>query len=241
MPNEILDAQLAKVLTVLLAAAQPSDPASAHAKGLVREAFVQLYLRRVLPVSLRISSGDVIDALGHCTGHCDLVIESRFAPTVPNPVGTDDTLHLSEGVACVIEVKSSLHLQWDEVVKKAEQVRKLERSITGAAVGGQVDYSRVPMYVVAYHGWQTQQRVRECVDAGTVDGVLVLQPAYFYGKMTQHPSAKDWATRHTWEHAGPAALWEFAWALFHEVSSVDSIGVYREQYIAPYKSSAPAS
>lgn len=205
MASRVLERQLEKVLNILRAAAPEFDPASSHTKGRAREAFVDKYLARVLPPAMRVSNGDIIDSSDNASGHCDIIIESRFAPRVPNPMGAEDTLHVCEGVACVIEVKSNVEAQWAEVDDKARRVKRLTRALWGAVTRYDTDYEHVPIYAVGYRGWKTMAHARRRVDDKTVDGVLVLDSALF---VSRHFTA-----------SGPHALWAFAWSLMLDATA----------------------
>ena len=102
------------------------SPAS---KGFERELFVSGLLSQVFPSHYRFASGDIVDRQGQSSGQVDIVLEypSGFSfPVYPD----GPRLFLAESVACVIEVKSNLSSQWEQVLQKVSKVAELKRRFT---------------------------------------------------------------------------------------------------------------
>lgn len=99
---------------------------SSSTKGTERELFVNTILRNVLPPHYRFSSGDVIDTYGTQSGQVDLVLEQPRGYSFPM-MGSGPRLFLAENVAAIIEVKSDLTKQWNEVLKTSKKVAAIER------------------------------------------------------------------------------------------------------------------
>jgi len=98
-------------------------------KGSVRESFVNLILSEILPITNRVSQGEIIDILNNRSGQMDIVVEYPFLPSIPFETGIDQRLFLSEGVALTIEVKSDFTRQYEQVLKKAQKLIKLEPKV----------------------------------------------------------------------------------------------------------------
>jgi hypothetical protein len=102
----------------------------AASKGREREAFIHFFLSQILPSIPQFGCGDITDCNGQNTqegegksGQLDIVIECPFLPSLPS-LGMR-RLYLAESVAAVIEVKSDVASQWDEVQRTAMKVKQL--------------------------------------------------------------------------------------------------------------------
>lgn len=127
--SEQLNTRLMGLLSQLWSSYQASAPMSAASKGFERELFVSGLLGQVFPNHYRFASGDVVDRQGQSSGQVDIVLEypSGFSfPVYPD----GPRLFLAESVACIIEVKSDLTSQWDQVLKKESKVADLRRRFT---------------------------------------------------------------------------------------------------------------
>lgn len=84
----------------------------------------------------------------------------------------------------MIEVKSSLDDQWDDIVKKAKLLAMLKRSIGAYASTGKLR-TTIPMFVVGFEGWKTlatcKKKLREADADEALSGVLVLKSAIYTG------------------------------------------------------------
>lgn len=143
------------------------------ARGNEREIFVSKFLRDVLPTPFRVGEGDVIDAAGHHSGQLDVVIEYPFMPSIP-ATSEGPRLYFAEGVAAVIEVKSNIAAQWNEVERTAEKLQSVRRSATALMRVGNSDLERIPLIGVGFKGWELFSTVQEKVATGTCDAILVI-------------------------------------------------------------------
>src|SRR5262249_51057451 len=84
------------------------------AKGTEREALFRDFFGNVFPPPFRFGSGAVIDNSGRMSGQLDIVAEFPFFPSFPTP-GASERLYLAESVAFVIDVKSDLSKDWNDV------------------------------------------------------------------------------------------------------------------------------
>ena len=126
MPSDEFSTRLAGVWRSLIALHAGAAAMSSASSGREREQFVDEFLRKVLPPAYRIGSGDVIDSFGQKTGQQDVVVEFSFLPTLPAIAGKE-RLYLAEGVAALVEVKSNLAKDWEDVKRRASAIRNLRR------------------------------------------------------------------------------------------------------------------
>jgi len=177
---------------------------STASRGREREQFIDSFLSRVLPPGYRFGSGDVIDTFGSRSGQVDVVVEFTFLPSLPALVGST-RLYLAEGVAAIVEVKSNLAKQWEEVKATASALRPLERVFQ---VPGFTPYGtppkKIPLFAVGYTGWRQLETVREKASEGIVDGILIIDAGLF-------STRKDFPNGLSAQ--GPQALWGLISAL----------------------------
>ncbi|HEY4507692.1 MAG TPA: DUF6602 domain-containing protein [Candidatus Paceibacterota bacterium] len=169
---------------------------SSATKGGEREDFINKFLAEVMPPPYRFGDGDITDQNGGKSGQVDLVVEFPFLPSIPM-IGGSSRLYLAEGVAAVIEVKSSLDSQWKEVEKTATAVKKLERKFGATLSMGNTPQVRIPVFAVGYTGWKEIETLKSKLANKDIDGLLVIDPGLFvsnhnYQGITAH---------------GPWALW----------------------------------
>lgn len=175
---------------------------STASRGREREQFIELFLSQVLPPGYRFGSGDVIDTFG--SRSVDVVVEFTFLPSLPALAGST-RLYLAEGVAAIVEVKSDLAKQWEEVKATASALQLLERIFQ---VPGFTPYGpplkKIPLFAVGYTGWRQLETVREKASEGIVDGILIIDAGLF-------------STRQEFPNGlyaqGPLALWGLISAL----------------------------
>lgn len=179
MATEEFSARLSGVWKSLIALYTGGGAMSSASSGREREQFVDEFLRKVLPPAYRIGSGDVIDSFGKKTGQQDVVVEFSFLPTLPAIAGKE-RLCLAEGVAALIEVKSNLAKEWDDIKQKAAAIRNLRRVFR---VPGFTPYGpppeRIPYFVVGYTGWKSIEKVQEKAQEGFVDAILIIDQGLF--------------------------------------------------------------
>ena len=187
MTNQEFTKRLASVQESLVALYKGGAAMSSATSGREREQFVDEFLCKVLPPAYRIGSGDVIDSLGQKTGQQDVVVEFSFLPTLPAIAGKE-RLYLAEGVAALIEVKSNLTKEWEDVKRKASVIKRLRRVFR---VPGFTPYGpppeRIPYFVVGYTGWKSIETLHEKVQEGDVDAILIIDQGLFCTKPDYFP------------------------------------------------------
>jgi len=179
MRNLHLEQRLLGIQTILNGVHAAGASMSNTSKGRERESFINRFLCEVFPTPFRFGSGDITDKSGQRSGQMDVVVEYPFTPSLPL-VGPDSTrLYLAEGVAAVIEVKSDVAAQWDEVVSAAKRLRPLKRQFAGAMSMGPPPGPQIPLFAVGFKGWKDKEAVQTKVDPELVQGVLVVDPGVF--------------------------------------------------------------
>jgi hypothetical protein len=123
-------------------------------------------LRNVVPPPFRIGTGQITDATGRLSPQMDIVIEYANTLSFPLLQGNSARLYLAESVCCVIEVKSSLDAQWDDVVTKAHRLATLERSVGAIAVVDDPPRT-IPMFAVGFKGWSELETCKKKTQRGT--------------------------------------------------------------------------
>lgn len=116
------------------------------------------------------------------SGQVDIAIEFGFVPSFPMP-GTEERLLLAESVACVVEVKSNLIGQWDQVRETTRRVRELRRHLNPIMMMGGAPSEYIPSIAVGYTGHNAvealQNRLDETPEAERPDAALVIQSGSF--------------------------------------------------------------
>jgi hypothetical protein len=153
---------------------------SSATKGREREAVVGRFLEKVLPNPIRFGSGDITDSYGKKSGQLDVVAEYPFVPSFPS-LSSEPRLYLAEGVIAVVEVKSNLAKQWNEVENTARMLSPLRRRPYVSLTIGENPSERVPLFAVGFEGWKQQEVLKEKVTTGVVDGALIIESGDFYG------------------------------------------------------------
>lgn len=194
---------------MLMGAHQAGSRMTDASKGDEREAFINAFLSEILPPQFRFGSGDITDQSGKRSGQLDIVVEFPFVPSIPIVAGKSPRLYLAEGVLAVVEVKSNIREQWNEVLRTAESLSKLERSYgTGITFGAKAG-SRIPLYAVGYDGWKRFSTLeKHLTQSEFVSGILVIKHGHFSGsyKYAEDGSSpeKEFPCR---SEASPMALW----------------------------------
>ena len=186
---------------------------SMSTRGTEREMFINELLANVFPQSFRFGHGDVTDQSGNRSGQLDVVVEYPFLPSLPVTGGSNTRLYLAEGVAAVIEVKSDVSTQWQEVLSTANQLSPIRRKFGAAMVIGQKPTAEIPLFAVGYKGWQQVETVQERIKDGPVDGVLVLDPGIFVGARSYDGLVAT----------GPWALWGLIACMHFAISSLKAM------------------
>ena len=124
--NKHIDVRLGAMLNMLVGVHQGGGSLSSALKGAERELFVNSFLSQVFPPHFRFGSGDVIDSDERKSGQVDVVID--FPNLYSFPLFNDGPrLYLAVGVAAVLEIKSNVAKQWDQVLRTAEKVKSLSQ------------------------------------------------------------------------------------------------------------------
>jgi hypothetical protein len=159
-----------------------------------RELVLHGLFREVLPPIYRFGQGAITDATGQLTGQIDLVMELPFGPSLPMPAGSH-RLYLAESVAAVVEIKSDLSSQWDEVEQTVGRVRQLARDLRqtqGLAQESSPEPDKriaairgIPCYVIGFRGHRTLDglvsRLEETASTARPHGALVIESGTFVG------------------------------------------------------------
>ncbi len=184
MSNETLDALLQRMegmRSSLLSIHEASGATTATVRGIEREQFVNVVLAQAFTPPFRFGTGQAFDRNGRASGQLDIVIEFPFLPSFPVPGLSSPRRYLAEGVAAVIEVKSNLESQWNEVLTTASNLALVERRFGGGSmVGG--DLSRIPLFVVGYKGWRKKDTVARKIEGKETDGALLIDSGIFISK-----------------------------------------------------------
>jgi hypothetical protein len=209
MANLHVENRLQGISSILNGVHQAGASMSAASKGVERQAFIDNFLKEVLPPIYRFGSGDVTDLHGNKSGQLDVVVEYPIAPSLPSTAGSP-RLYLAESLAAVIEVKSDLGSQWDEAVATASKLALVQRSFQNTMTfGGDPPGSRIPLFAVGYKGWSNLSTLQKYVaDSPNIDGALAISSGLYCCKGEY---GNFWAT-------GPWALWGLICSL-HEITS----------------------
>jgi hypothetical protein len=196
MPSKIVRTRLEGMLDILRAAHQAGGGIANASIGRERELFIKNVLGNIISQPFRIGSGEIVDHDDNLAGQVDIVIE--YANTLSFPIiePNSERLYLAETVGAVVEVKSNLATQWQEVVSKAEAIAKLSRE-TGATeiVGRRPPPKAIPVFAVGYTGWKEPSTARQNLEELNKDGlklcgILQISPC-FYVTHADYPHGFD--------------------------------------------------
>jgi hypothetical protein len=152
--------------------------------GNERETFLREFLQKLFPAHRRFATGAITDSEGHLSGQVDIAVEYGFVPSFPMP-GTEERLLLAESVALVIEVKSDLVGQWNQVRETTARVKALRRQLNIVMGIGENPPDHIPCIAVGYTGHQTvqglQDRLGKTPAEERPDGALVIESGCFCG------------------------------------------------------------
>jgi hypothetical protein len=170
----------------------------------------------------RFGTGDATDVTGLKSGQLDVVIEYPFAPSLPAIGSAKTKLYLAEGIAAVIEVKSDLRAQWNEVQSTAKQLAPLRRYFSARMTAGRDVDCHIPLFAVGYVGWQKIETCeRKLAECPGLAGILIISPGLFSSK-SYGPSA-----------SGPWSLWALISALHSTATSLVSASSNSTHYALP--------
>lgn len=191
MANEHVIQRLSAIRDKLWAMHSGGSTMATATRGKEREAFVSEALSSVIAPPFRIESGDITDHAGERSGQLDTVIEFSSSVSFPMAPGLP-RLFLAEGVCAVVEVKSDLSAQWEEVEATYHAVSKLDRNrlATMTARSGRFrissdeEPSKIPVYAVGYRGWKKPKTLIEKSAGLGLAGALILETPMFYSAET---------------------------------------------------------
>lgn len=190
-----LMSRLAAIREIMMAHHAAGSRLPSAAKGTEREALIREFLAKVFPSPFRFGTGAVIDSTGAMSGQLDVVVEFPFFPSFPTP-GAPERLYLAESIAFVIEVKSDLSSQWDDVGRSVEKLRPLRRlwraSLQYSQDGGlsleDATTSRIPFVAVGYRGYATVEsldsRLQSTAEEKRPDAALVFESGAYTCNLT---------------------------------------------------------
>jgi hypothetical protein len=212
MYSNVLEKRLSGIQKSLISLYESGGEISSATRGREREQFIELFLKNVFPPSYRFGSGDAIDTEGNKSGQLDVVVEFTFLPSIP-ALGSEPRVYLAEGIAAVIEVKSNVSNQWNEVISTSKKLQKLKRVFRAP---GFTPYGppqeNIPIFAVGYTGWKNISTVKEKANSGVVDGILVIDQGLFCTRQ-DFPNG-------LWVNDGPKALWALISCLHLATNSI---------------------
>jgi len=117
-------------------------------------------------------------------------------------------LYLAEGVCAVVEVKSNLAGQWNEVLDSHNRLKPIRRTYADWISYGRVS-EQIPHFAVGYRGWKTMATMQRKLDESNLDGLLVLDSGLYCGKQ--------------YRETGPQSLYAFFITLQELTGSLISV------------------
>lgn len=176
--NEHVMSRVDGIRKALLSIYEANKAMSSASKGREREEFIDIFLSKALPPPYRFGTGDITDKFSNKSGQVDIVVEYPFLPSVPSLGRGEVRIYLSESVAAVVEVKSDVSNQWNEVVQTARNVRGLRRDLGGFIQdmhGGSIRFSPSGITIFGMHldGRNAPQETGAAIEMGP-SGVKVL-------------------------------------------------------------------
>lgn len=225
MPNRHVMNRLQALLDFFSAVDGGGQTLSSAMKGLERELFIHHALSHIIAPPFRIGSGDITDLSGRRSGQLDIVIEYGNSISFPLVCAAHTPrLYLAEGVCAVLEVKSDLAGQWDDVLASHRTLEPIQRTYADW-----MNYSKmsgpIPLFAVGYRGWKTIDTVEKKLAESELEGILVLDSAIFCGKK--------------YRETGPAALYAFFMTLQELTGGLVSSMADYEAYAMDSNSSFP--
>ena len=221
-PNPHLMRRLQGMQQILLGVHSGGDALTNSSRGTEREVFVNSFLKAVFPPPFRFGTGDVTDQAGRHSGQLDVVIEFPFIPSLPLQADSP-RLYLAEGVAAVVEVKSDVAAQWEQVLSTAKQLRKISRNYgSGVSLGPRAP-EKIALYAVGYRGWKDFDSVQSHFrDHPEVSGILVVESGHFYGRYDALTAEGDPYAFLYKRQDSAMALWGLISCIQHATSMITS-------------------
>ncbi len=184
MSNAHVAKRLEAIMSLFRAVDAGGSTLSSASMGSEREFFINHVLCNVIAPPFRVGNGDITDSFGHRSGQSDIVIEYGNSISFPLILPTAPRLYLAEGVCAVIEVKSNLSSQWEEVKRSHGALAPLQRSYSQTVTYGTLSIT-IPHFAVGYRGWKTMDTLQEKAEELDLEGILVLDSGLYYGKKHQ--------------------------------------------------------
>lgn len=185
MNNPYIEEKLKAIHSIL--ASYLHSGKSNQSKGNEREFVINQFLSQILPPQFRFGQGEITDKKGSFSNHCDIIVELPFFLRLNVPT-TSQSLYLSEDVGVVIEVKSDLGNQWNEVLDKVGMIKSLDRELRGQSVTPAYwvnPLEKIPVYVISFTGWKKKEtlieNLQKCDTNSRPDGVLIIDSGLFCG------------------------------------------------------------
>src|SRR5436190_21076823 len=183
-PNPHLVSRLKAIQDALMAQHRGGQGLSSAVSGNERETFLREFLQKLFPAHRRFSTGVITDSAHRMSGQVDIAVEYGFIPSFPMP-STDDRLLLAESVAMVIEVKSDIVAQWDQVRRTLSKVKPLQRTLNPFMVLGSNPGLTIPCVAGGYKGNSTVEQLQNRLAATPPDErpdyALVINSGCFTG------------------------------------------------------------
>jgi len=209
MPNQHIVKRLAGIQQILNGVHQSGVSMSSASKGSERAAFIDNFLSQVLTPQFRFGDGDATDLNDQRSGQLDVVIEYPWVPSLPIVGSNKPRLYLAEGIASVIEVKSDIAAQWNEVLHTANNLAPLKRNYSSGITAGAPPLDRIPLFAVGYVGWKKLETLEKHLAEGPIDGILVIDQGLFV-------ASHDFGDMHA---TGAWSLWGLI-SCIHQTTSV---------------------
>lgn len=194
MENPHIERRLKAIQQSLIAHYQGGKGLASAMIGIEREIVIKVNLSEILPSIYRFGQGMITDSNGNSSGQIDIAIEFPFALNFPMPLG-NNRLYLAESVIAVIEVKSNLKTQWNEVERTTSKLHSLKRDLrvtnkwaleSSPTSFSQLEISsKIPCYTIGYTGYKSIQGLKKQLQntqgESRPDGVLVIDTGCFVG------------------------------------------------------------
>lgn len=224
MPNEYIFERLEGIQKMLKGAHNAGKNLSSSTKGYEREQFIKLFLSQIFPPTFRFGSGDITDKEGNRSGQLDIVIEFPFLPSIPI-IGVDSSrLYMAEGTAAVLEIKSNIKTQWDQVKETAIKLAKVKRDSTQYIHGTNPPGDKIPFFAIGYEGWGKSETIKKKLGS-EINGILVINQGLFVSNSLGNNEI--WSLSEAW------SLWGLIYHLYKSLSSlfVSSIDSFQDYHL----------
>jgi hypothetical protein len=200
-------------------------------KGQERETLIREFLEKVFPLPYRFGSGQMVDSTDAVSGQLDIVVEFPFWPSFPNPGGSQ-RLYLADSVAFVVEVKSDLVGQWNQVEEAVAKARPLQRFWRGhvamegsALMIGDESSSRVPFVAVGFLGHGSLEslakRLEDTAEERRPDAAIVIESGAYICSLTGRRAQSE------------EGLFAFCLDLSHFARNVLTADIAVDKYLQP--------